>query len=247
MGWNYRVGEEWREWKWKEGFWQKDGEMSVWNRQTDRGGEREGGGRLMEEASGLGDWRCNGRKRKGVGWEWWRWIERGGQLGVWTSHVWASEERGRKEGGVHTAPQLHKGRWLPGSPLSFSITHRAGKRLQEDGWKMGGLKWKGVKYPFHPQVRLRLVKSNTRGKSEYSFQHVITFYMNYSPLFCRELLKPQRDRQQQGQTEWGLNKKYKKTEQQQQQAYFTPISFSFHQNWCKTTAGLFPLNLIPRH
>ena len=34
--------------------------------------------------------------------------------------------------------------------------------------------------------------------------------MNYSPLFCRESLKPQRDWQQQGQTEWGLNLKKKK-------------------------------------
>ena len=43
--------------------------MSGWNRQTDRGGEIEGGGRLMEGESGGvgGDWRCIGRKRKGVG------------------------------------------------------------------------------------------------------------------------------------------------------------------------------------
>lgn len=44
--------------------------MSGWNRQTDRGGEIEGGGRLMEGESGGwggGDWRCIGRERKGVG------------------------------------------------------------------------------------------------------------------------------------------------------------------------------------
>lgn len=46
--------------------------MSGWNRQTDRGGEIEGGGRLMEGESGEwrvggGDWRCIGRERKGVG------------------------------------------------------------------------------------------------------------------------------------------------------------------------------------
>lgn len=33
-------------------FRQKEGEMSGWNRQTDRRGEREGGGRLMERGSG---------------------------------------------------------------------------------------------------------------------------------------------------------------------------------------------------
>ena len=41
--------------------------MSGWNRQTHRGGEIEGGGRLMEGESGGEDWRCIGRKRKGVG------------------------------------------------------------------------------------------------------------------------------------------------------------------------------------
>ena len=61
--------------------------------------------------------------------------------------------------------------------------------------------WVVLKYPLRPQVHPRLVKSNTRGKSEYSSQHVITFYMNYSTLFCRESFKPQRARQQQGQTE----------------------------------------------
>lgn len=42
--------------------------MSGWNRQTDRGGKREGGGRLMERESGT-DCSCNGRQRKGVGGE----------------------------------------------------------------------------------------------------------------------------------------------------------------------------------
>ncbi len=40
--------------------------MSGWNRQTDRGGEIEGGGRLMERER-VGGRVCNGRKRKGGG------------------------------------------------------------------------------------------------------------------------------------------------------------------------------------
>lgn len=40
--------------------------MSGWNRQTDRGGEREGGGRLMERESGGTEGAMEG-KRKGVG------------------------------------------------------------------------------------------------------------------------------------------------------------------------------------
>lgn len=80
----------------------------------------------------------------------------------------------------------------------------------------------GAKNPFHPQVRPRLVKSNTRGKSERLFQHVITFIWIII-LFCREPLKPRWDRRQQGQTGMRAEfKKRKKTKQNiEQKAYFT--------------------------
>lgn len=85
--------------------------MSGWNSQTDRGGEREGGGRLMERES-RGVLKVQWKEKEGG---WMRVMEVNGK--GWTAQCMDITRMGLrgvgKEGGrrgVHTAPQPHKGR-----------------------------------------------------------------------------------------------------------------------------------------
>lgn len=88
--------------------------MSGWNRQTDRGGEIEGGGRLMEreragwtESNGRGLDASDGGEWKGV------------DSSVFGHHTQGPPRSQGGRRGVHTTPQPHKGRRLPGCQGPF--------------------------------------------------------------------------------------------------------------------------------
>lgn len=104
--------------------------MSGWNGQTDRGGDREGGGRLMEEESGGGT--EGGMEGKEGGWMRVMEVNRKGWT-AWCMDITHMGLRGAGEGGGgphrSTAPQRTLTSWLA---TVLSVTHQP--RLQEDGW-----------------------------------------------------------------------------------------------------------------
>lgn len=159
----------------------------------------EGGGRLMERGSRVG--RSSGGKEggmEGVGWEWRRWKERGGQLAVRTSHAaglrggWWREGGGLAEGWgcAHHSANLTEDARTPCLPWSFC--NNPGRR-EGDLKRMGCLKLRRRGREERKQSLKRSyiwLKLTHRGNQTWPsfFRRVITFTQNII-LFRHELLQ----------------------------------------------------------
>lgn len=110
--------------------------MSGWDRQTDKGGEREGGGRLMGEECGWGGVCTEGAMEGERGWM--RVMEANGKgWTAWCMDITRMGLRGAGEGGWGGSTTLHsltKDTEFLARHGPFLLPRWAGRRLQEDGW-----------------------------------------------------------------------------------------------------------------